>query len=196
MDKIHTMISADSGSIHMTKGMLTMNLEQELLREHSKEQALKIASWVGGDARRLDQLMGLVFSGQPLIVQRAAWVVGIVGEAHAALFQPYIKKMTVKMKQPGVHAAVKRNFVRILQTIDIPRTMLGAVTNLCFDLLTSPKEPIAVKVFSMTVLARIAHQEPDLEQELRLVVEQQLPLSGAGFRSRAKRVLHMTAREA
>ncbi len=170
-----------------------MNVEQELLREHSKEQALKIASWIGADKNRLDVLMSLLLSGEPLITQRAAWVAGIVGEAHAALFQPYLKKMISKMREPGVHAAVKRNFVRILQTIDIPRGLLGAVTNLCFDLLTSPKEPIAVKVFSMTVLARIARQEPDLENELRLVVAQQLPLSGGGFRSRAKRVLHMSA---
>jgi hypothetical protein len=97
------------------------------------------------------------------------------------------------MKRPGVHPAVKRNTVRLLQTIEIPKSLLGPVTNLCFDFLTSPKETIAVKVFSMTVLARIARQEPDLEKELRLVVAQQLPLAGGAFRSRARHVLRMTA---
>jgi len=41
----------------------------------------------------------------------------------------------------------------------------------------------------MTVLARIVKREPELGRELRLVIEEQLPFAGAGFRARAKEVL-------
>jgi hypothetical protein len=52
-----------------------------------------------------------------------------------------------------------------------------------------PKEPIAVRVFSMSVLANITRHEPDLKKELRIIIEDQLPFASAGFRARAKKVL-------
>jgi hypothetical protein len=58
----------------------------------------------------------------------------------------------------------------------------------CFALL-DPKEPIAVRAFSMTVLGNLAAQHPDLKKELRLVIESQLPYGSAGFVARAKKVL-------
>ncbi len=169
-----------------------MDIEQELLSEHSRSQAQKIASWIGTDADRLARFMACYLTGEYRVTQRAAWVVGIIGDEHPAMLVPHLKKMIAKMKQPGVHHAVKRNTIRLLQTIDIPRGLLGTVVDVCFDALTAPKETIAVKVYAMTVLARIAQKEPDLMKEIRLVVAQQLPTSGAGFRARAKNVFHLT----
>jgi hypothetical protein len=51
------------------------------------------------------------------------------------------------------------------------------------------KEPIAVKVFSMTVLANLSKSSPDIKKELRIAIEDQLPYGSAGFVSRAKKVL-------
>lgn len=169
-----------------------MDIEQELLSEHSRAQAQKIASWIGTDAGRLARFAALYLNGEYRVTQRAAWVMSIIGDAYPAMLVPYLRKMIAKMKQPGVHPAVRRNTIRLLQTIDIPRGLLGTVVDVCFDALTAPKETIAVKVYAMTVLARIAAKEPDLMKEIRLVVAQQLPTSGAGFRSRAKNIFHLT----
>ena len=49
-------------------------------------------------------------------------------------------------------------------------------------------EPIAVKVFAMTVAANICKHEPELKNELQLVIEDQLENASAGFRARAKKV--------
>lgn len=168
-----------------------MDLETEILREHSKRQALRIASWVGHDRRRFRRLMELFLKGDRLITQRSAWVVGICADNHPELVRPHLKPLVKKMQEPGVHDAVKRNVVRILQTADIPNDLLGTVATLCFEYLGSVNEPIAVRAFSMTVLAKIAQREPDLMRELRLVIEQQLPYGSAGIRARARRVLKM-----
>ena len=95
------------------------------------------------------------------------------------------------MQEPGVHVAVRRNVIRILQRIDIPEKLVGEVATVCFDYLASPDEPIAVRVFSMTVLANIARKEPDLKNELRLLIELQLLYGSTGFRSRARQVMKM-----
>ena len=40
-----------------------MNLEAEILREHSKRQSVRIAKWVGSDKRRFKELMVLFLRG-------------------------------------------------------------------------------------------------------------------------------------
>jgi hypothetical protein len=167
----------------------SMNLEEELLREHSRKHAEKLARWVGTDSNRLTVLMRHFLTGEFLTSQRAAWVVTIIAERHPMLFCPYLKRMLSRMQEPGVHDAVKRSVVRILQDIEIPDNLLGTTATLCFEQLSSAEAPIAVKCFSMTVLAHIAEREPELGRELRLVIEQQLPFAGAGFRARARETL-------
>ena len=92
------------------------------------------------------------------------------------------------LDKKDAHVAVKRNIMRLLQDIEIPKQLYGTITDKSFMLL-DPKETIAVRVFSMTVLANIAKQEPDLKKELRIVIEDQLLYASAGFLSRAKKVL-------
>jgi hypothetical protein len=75
-------------------------------------------------------------------------------------------------------------------SLEIPDDIAGLAADLAFEFLASPNEPVAVKVYSMSVLQRLAEREPVLAEELRLHLKQQLPGSGApAFRSRARQVL-------
>jgi len=87
------------------------------------------------------------------------------------------------------HDAVVRNTVRIFQDIDIPENLSGILYEKCFSYIEDIKSTIAVKCFSMSILAKIASQYPELSHELVAVIEEQLPYSSAGFKSRAKRIL-------
>lgn len=169
-----------------------MDIEHDLLNEHSKSLTLKIAAWIGTDAERLKCFMDVFLGGDPLIAQRGAWVIGKIADDRPDMFIPHLKKLISAMKKPGVHDAVKRNITRLLQTIEIPRRMEGTIVSLCFDFLASPNESIAVKVYSMSVIARFCAKEPDLEKELRLLVARQLPDATGAFRARAKHVLKIT----
>lgn len=167
-----------------------MDLESQLLREHSKKNTVKIAEWVGDDRRRLSTLMTLFLKGETLTAQRAAWVVSTLAEGHPGLFRRYLGRMLCRLQEPGIHDAVKRAVVRVLEDEDVPRELLGAAATVCFEQLSSAAAPIAVKCYSMTVLLHIAEEEPELGRELQLVIEQQLPYASAGFRARAKEVLN------
>ncbi|GAA0561246.1 hypothetical protein [Chitinophaga japonensis] len=60
----------------------------------------------------------------------------------------------------------------------------------CFELLADPQETVAVRACSMTVLANLAKDYPDIRNEIRLLVEDQLQHSPSpGFISRARKVL-------
>jgi len=166
-----------------------LNLEEEILKEHSKRQAVRLTLWIGNDESRFAELMRLFLKGDYRVTQRAAWIVSGCAEHHPDLIRPWLGKMIKRMQQPGVHDAVRRNVVGVLRFVDIPAALLGTVATVCFEFLADQDQPIAVRAFSMTVLGKIALREPGLKPELRLLIEQSLPYGSAGFRSCARNVL-------
>jgi len=166
-----------------------MDLKTEILYEHSRRQVDKIASWIGRDKRRFKQLMVLFLKGEYRITQRSAWIIGVCADRHPYLIMPWIGAMIKKMKEPGVHIAVKRNVLRILSFTDIPPKFLGTIVSLCFDELESADAAIAVRVHAMEILLNASEREPDIRNELQTMIELMLPNAGPAIRSRAGKVL-------
>ena len=166
-----------------------MDIRQSLLAEHSKPQTMQIVEFIGADEKRFAELMKIFFAGEYRLTQRAAWPLNYCAEQHPELIQPYLPKLLNCLNRYDIHDAVKRNIVRLLQFIEIPKKSHAKVYSLCIDLLDDPNEPIAVRVFAMTVAARIAKSEPALLKELQLIVQQSLPHATAAFRSRARKIL-------
>lgn len=165
-----------------------MDIERELLKEHSKRQTTLVVNYIGKDQKRFNELVKLFLDGPYRVTQRAAWPLSYCVEACPALIKPHLKSVLNMLDKQDAHVAVKRNILRFLQGIEIPKRFYGTVTVKCFRLM-DPKETIAVRVFAMTVLANIAREEPDLKKELRIVIEDQLPFASAGYIARAKKVL-------
>ena len=167
-----------------------MNLREAILKEHSKEQAMKIADWVGNNEKYFALLMHLFLKDEYRVVQRSAWIVSMVADLHPNLLLPYLNAMVKRMEEQNLPVAVKRNVVGILQNIPIPKKLQGAVMDICFHFLADPKEGIAVRCFSMTVLANLSKDHPEIKNELNTVVKSALERKpSAGFRARAKKVL-------
>ena len=162
-----------------------MDIKKELLKEHSKAQALKITRYVGDDKEQFAILMDLFFDKDYRVAQRAAWVVSHCYDQNPALVEPYLSKMVLNLGKE-ISIAVKRNTVRILQFIEIPEELMGDLADCCFKFLNDPKEPIAIKVFSMTIIWNISKVYPELQAELKMAIEDRLPYGSAGFKSRGK----------
>ena len=166
-----------------------MNLEKELLKEHSKAQGNKIADYVIKDKKRFDNLMEIFFKADYRLNQRAAYSMNICYDKKPELITPYIEKLIFNLKKEGLHDAVKRNTIRILQFIQIPAELEGEIYDICFNYLTSMDEPIAIKAFSMRVLANICKSYPELKNELIPVIEDLLPHGSSGIKNRGKKIL-------
>ena len=164
-----------------------MNLTVELLQEHSKKQALKIAGYIGDNPERFKQLINIFLNSEYRLTQRAAWVVSICAEKNPALLKPYLANIIYNLSTTQV-PAVKRNTLRLLQHQTIPADLQGQLVDTCFTYLTTT-EPIAVKAFSLTILANLIKSEPDLKNELRLVLADILPYASPGLLSRAQKIL-------
>ncbi len=166
-----------------------MNIRAAILEEHSKAQCLKIVAYIGSNQQRFDELAALFLYDTYRVGQRAAWPLSHCVAAHPGLIKKHLKKIIYNLKKPGIHNAVKRNTVRLLQEIDIPKSLQGEVMITCFAYVADPKETVAVKAFSLSVLACLAGQYPEIIPEINLLIEDQLPHQTAAFASRAKSVL-------
>lgn len=165
-----------------------MDLKAILLRGHSKENMTQVIDYVGHSKQRFEQLINLFLSGPYRITQRAAWPISHCVEQHPGLLKGQLAKMLDFIDRAGAPVAARRNVIRLLQFAEIPTRYHARIINMCFGFLQDRKEAIAVKVFSMTTLERLARYNPDIRRELEMVIEEQLPYASAAFRSRAAKI--------
>ncbi len=167
-----------------------MNLRDEILLEHSKTQSLKIAKYIGEDKQRFDDLMHLFLSDEYRVCQRAAWIVEIITENYPYLIEPYIEKMLQNLKN-DVHPAVTRNSVRVLNNLkELPNSSLGLAASLCFKYLESPSVQVATRVHSMRLLHKICLIEPELINELTIIIENFIDHESPAFKAAGRDVLN------
>jgi hypothetical protein len=166
-----------------------MDLRETILKEHSKAQTHKIIKWVGNDQKRFDKLFDLFLHDEYRVVQRAAWPMSYCVINYPELIKKHFSKLLKNLHKPGLHDAVKRNTVRLLQEITIPEKFHGEVMNTCFGYITDPKEKVAVKAFSLTILQNLSRQYPEIRNEIKIIIEERWEHETAAFRSRAKKIL-------
>ena len=149
-----------------------MNIREALEAEHSKAQAMRIVAYIGDDTARLDELMLLFFDNNYRISQRAAWSVSWLADSKPTLILPYLERMILNVKNEKLHPAIRRNTMRVLRELpEIPNNLLGLAADASFHFLENPSEAVAVRAFSMRVLHKICQKEPELRDELRLLLE-------------------------
>lgn len=166
-----------------------MNLRSALLAEHSKAQCLKILEWIGDSPARFNELFELFLNDEYRVVQRSAWPVSYAVIAHPEFIRPHFSQLLRNLNKPGIHPAVKRNSMRLLQDIEIPKRFQGAVMNLCFAYIEDPAEKIATKAFALTVLDNLSRQYPKILPELKTIIEDRWEHETPAFRSRGKKIL-------
>ena len=175
---------------------MSVNIHQLLREEHSKKQTRRIVRYIGKDKTRFAVLIGLFFQGEYRITQRAAWPLSYCVREHPELVRPYFKRLLDNLARKDIPIAVTRNTVRLLQDVEIPRRYHGQVMSTCFEFIQRPGTPIAVKAFSLTILAGLAADYPDIGGELKLIIEEQWDKATPAFRSRARAALKAMERKA
>jgi hypothetical protein len=166
-----------------------MDLRRTILAEHSKANCNKIVNWIGHSQARFTELFNLFLHSEYRVNQRAAWPLSYCVIAHPNLISPHLAKLVKNLHKPGIHDSIKRNTVRLLQHIDIPKKFHGEVMDICLHYIATPNEPVAVKAFSLSILHNLSHQYPEIKNEVKLIIEEQWPYETAAFRSRAKKFM-------
>jgi hypothetical protein len=148
----------------------------------------RMVEWIGQDAERVAALMQVFTSGPYRICQRASWVVGHLGQRHPHLMMPWLPVLIEHLARTDIHDAIRRNSARVLEEIKVPDELLGAAADACFNAVADPNCAVAIRAFALTTLNDICQREPALWPELKLIVEEQLPIAKPAFLVRAKRL--------
>lgn len=166
-----------------------MKAIQEMLnKEHSRRQTGRVVKAIGTNPERFKELLACYYSTDPVIAQRAAWALGHCVPQYPGLIKNHLKKLLLFIQKPGLHSAMKRNVVRMLEYIEIPENLEGLAADVCFQFIKDPKETIAVKAFSLGVLLRLSLKYPDLQPELIGELDRLSNGSSAGLKNRIGKV--------
>ena len=134
-------------------------------------------------------MFDLFLNDEYRVTQRAAWPISYCVIAHPQFIAGKFNQLIYNLKKPGIHNAIKRNTVRLLQAVAIPEEYEGEIMNLCFRYVEDPAEAVAVKAFSLSVLGRLAIKYPDIIPEIQLLIHEQLSHQTAAFKRRAEDLL-------
>jgi hypothetical protein len=164
-----------------------MDLRAEILKADFKERVVYVADVIGNNPERFEILIELFMSSDARTCQRASWVLGHCTDNYPDMIIPYLPVL-VKNLFNTPEDAVKRNTLRAMQEIEIPEELWGETIEIAFQFLMG-NEAIAIKVFAMTVLYNLCLKIPEIREELRVVIEDQLPYGSAGFQNRGSKLL-------
>ncbi|MBZ0202506.1 MAG: hypothetical protein K8I03_05770, partial [Ignavibacteria bacterium] len=139
-----------------------MDLREETLKEHSKKQTLKITAWIGNNEDRYRQFLQLFLGEDRVIVQRLSWVLSLLAERQPKLVEKHMKEIINRLDDKDIHVAVKRNVIRVMQFLNIPKKFHAKVFNHCINFMCDPNETVAVRCFSMTVAVKLSGNYPEL----------------------------------
>lgn len=165
-----------------------MDLKKRLNLGHPKAQTNEIVDYVDGSRSRFKQLVKVYLEGPYRITQRAAMPLTNCVAKWPYLIDNHLKRLIFFLGKPDASDTLKRNTIRLFQFIDIPKRYQGKVADLCFAYLNDKKAAVAIRVFAMTVLFNITKDEPELRNEFKLILEEQLPFGSAAFRSRGGKI--------
>ncbi|MBD2766716.1 hypothetical protein IC235_02280 [Hymenobacter sp. BT664] len=157
-----------------------MDIQAELLREHSARQTRRLTDYACSHPRCFAALLKVFWYGTTRERQLAADVLGWVGERRPQWLVPHLAGL-LAATQAGAeqHPAVRRGVARALQFVTVPEEWQAAAFDTCLDLLLAPAEPVAVKVYALTAAARLAAPYPELAAEVVEATEKALSASSS-----------------
>lgn len=169
--------------------LLHMDIKSQLIKEHSKENRDVVVNHIVAHPDDTPNLMEQFFSNDYRMVQRAAWVVGVLGQKHPELIKPYYPKMIKEIRKKDVHVAIKRNVLRVLQFQNVEEELWGELYDVSIRFLEDKNEPVAVKAFAMSTAYQVVKKVPELKDELAAAIEQIMPEGTPGEKSRGQKIL-------
>ena len=165
-----------------------MNIE-DLLPDSGKLTAIHAAKVVMQKPELITLLFDLAFIDKKQFSMRAANVIQIIDSIDDSLIRPFYPNIIRGFEEFRIDG-VKRCFLKLISNhVDIPsEDLLGILVNYCFSKASS-SDPVAIKVYSILILYNLSLVEPDLTNELVLIVEDQIPKNSPAFANFGKKII-------
>lgn len=135
----------------------------------------------------LKQLLPLLM-GDKQTAYRFSWLLSDVGMADPeVLFRelPYMFSIRQQVTAPKFGG----QFVKYWRMAGIPEEHEGEAIDIMFQYVMDPKADTHIKTVSLTVLHGLAKKYPELNNEIKLCIEEQINTADVSFQKTAKKIL-------
>lgn len=165
-----------------------MQVIVEMLKDASVRTVKKIVKMAEDDPALIKELINLTFQNKGSVSLRAIWTLTHCQDSLPELLQPYL--ITLIEACPSFsHAGMRRSALKIISAENIPEDYQVFMFDHCIQWLISKKESIAVKAYAMDILTNMAMQEPDLKNEVAMVILDILPHGSKGIQAKGRKML-------
>ena len=152
------------------------------------DNARQLAELASKDPDSLKELWELTYHDRAYISRVAAWAIEYCFLEHPEKVKPYIPFMIERLPELPTNS-LRRHFLKMIWLGGFGKEHHGVLAHICFQWITEPNKPVAVKMFSMQVLFVISESEPDIKPELAAVIEHQLPNATPGLKNAGSKIL-------
>ncbi|ASS50094.1 MAG: hypothetical protein A3D31_11025 [Candidatus Fluviicola riflensis] len=168
-----------------------MNLAEQLrlsFREDDSDANLrKWGKYISENDIDLKDLLGLLDEDR-FTAMRFLWLTGGLVEIDPQRVAPAISYFFSKRHTINV-PNYDRSVAKFCSLAGIPAEIEGEVVDLLFQWILDPKVITTTKTFAVLALYNQSQKYPDLKNELRIVIEDQLDKNGVSFEKRAGNIL-------
>jgi hypothetical protein len=168
--------------------MQGMNLKEELLKELSHYNIDRVVSYIGDRPSLFAHLFEILETADKSLSPRVAWATAICLDNNPGLGIPYQKRMVELLRNPA-HTSLIRTVLRYFSQIDLEEELQGELYEKSFHYLLDAKFPAAPRVYAMQIMYNIGLHNPELLNELKLILDEVLPLSDGGVLNRGTKLL-------
>lgn len=168
-----------------------MNLAEQLRLSFKEDDSdANLRKWARAISENnidLKDLLGLLDEDR-FTAMRFLWMIGGLVEfdpERVAPAVPYFFSKQHTIKVPNYD----RSLAKFCWLAGIPEEIEGEVVDALFQWILDPKVITTTKTFAVQALYNQTQKYPDLKNELRIVIEDQLDKNGSSFEKRAGKIL-------
>ncbi len=168
----------------------------DLLPDSSRRTADIAVSFIGNNPDFFQQMLDIALKDSGTLSMRAARVVNLVSVNHPHLIRPHISSFIPSLSEFKTDG-LKRELAKTIwqRSLDIDEESMGILVDTCFFWLKDPYEKVAIKVYAMEIIYKISQLYPEIKNELISTVENMMPRSSFGIKSRGRKLLKKLYRE-
>jgi len=165
-----------------------MSLVNIIMAEHSRAQAVMIADIILQKPSLLDELVDIILADEEPVSRRAAWPLRFIHEKNEKLTDKYLPKIISSL--PDIKSvAIQRNLLYVIAYSSIPQSYKGELLEYTSQILLNSSSAVAPIIYSIDIFLKISKDEPDLLNELELIIEHLIPNATAGVLSKSRHTL-------
>lgn len=162
---------------------------RDILFDSSKINGLMVTEYALKNKIFFENLFSIIISEEEKYSVRASYVLCLISSKNPEIIKPRIPELIEiinNVKNSGIKKNLLKIFVSYIRVED--EDHIGLLVDMCFRFIKSSVESIATRVYSMEILYKMTRLEPDLKNELILVLDEVIINSDKAVLSCARKI--------